>query len=118
MTTTKSIGSAAELRAAEFLIDKGFALLEMNFSCRAGEIDIIARDVKTLVFVEVRYRTDSSRGTGAETVTRSKQRKLIRTAQFYLLAHTPPPELDMRFDVISVDDAIDWIENAFTLNDI
>ncbi|MCB1644229.1 MAG: YraN family protein [Pseudomonadales bacterium] len=116
MTTTGIIGARAEQRAADFLTAQGLSIIERNFRCKAGEIDLIVSDNNTLIFVEVRYRQDSSRGSGAETVTRSKIRKLIRTAEFYLL-NRPIPDLDLRFDVISVDDTLDWIKNAFTLDD-
>ncbi|HIG40195.1 MAG: YraN family protein [bacterium] len=114
--TTRQTGFAAEQTALEFLQSAGLTLVERNFSCRLGEIDLVMSDSNTLVFVEVRLRNDSRYGTGAETVTWQKRKKLIKTAQFYLLKHPLPNNLNCRFDVISMDDRIDWIENAFTLD--
>jgi putative endonuclease len=79
-----------------------------------GEIDLIMTDENCLIFVEVRLRTNPNYGSGAESVTLTKQRKIIRTAQFYLLNHAIGNR-DCRFDVISIDDKIDWIQGAFSL---
>jgi putative endonuclease len=115
--STTNIGQHAEKEAWQFLATQGFELLEKNFSCRAGEIDLIVRDTETLVFVEVRFRQNSSYGSGAETVTSAKRRRIIRTAEYYLLGNPDTSNLDFRFDVISIGSSVDWIENAFTLND-
>jgi putative endonuclease len=112
---TQRLGNAAEKVAMEYLENKGLKLLEKNFSCRMGEIDLIMTDEDNLVFIEVRLRTNPNYGSGAETVTPSKQRKIIRTAQFYLL-NNAIGNRDCRFDVISIDDKIDWIQHAFTLD--
>jgi len=111
------IGQAAEKRARTFLETLGYALVAHNYSCRAGEIDLIVTDATTLVFVEVRYRKNPSHGTGAESVTRSKMMKIIRAAKHFLLKHPRYEVLDQRFDVISIGTELDWIENAFTLDD-
>jgi putative endonuclease len=79
-----------------------------------GEIDLIMTDENCLIFVEVRLRTNPNYGSGAESVTLTKQRKIIRTTQFYLLNHAIGNR-DCRFDVISIDDKIDWIQGAFSL---
>jgi putative endonuclease len=117
MKDSTTIGQHAEKEAWQFLATQGFELLEKNFSCRAGEIDLIVRDTETLVFVEVRFRQNSSYGSGAETVTSAKRRRIIRTAEYYLLGNPDTANLDFRFDVISIGSSVDWIENAFTLND-
>lgn len=118
MTTTKQLGSAAEQIALDFLRSAGLRLLERNFSCRLGEIDLIMTDSNALVFVEVRLRNNPRYGTGAETVTRHKMKKLINTAQFYLVKHPLSDTMDCRFDVISMDNKIDWIKHAFTLDSL
>ena len=83
-----------------------------------GEIDLIMIDQQTLVFVEVRLRNNPNHGSGAESVTRSKIRKIVKTAEFYLMKYPIPGNLDCRFDVISMDNKIDWIQNAFTLDSL
>ena len=102
--------------ALAHLTSQGLSLVEKNFYCKLGEIDIVMLDRNTFVFVEVRLRNNPHYGSGAETITRSKIRKLINTAQFYLVKHPLTGNLDCRFDVISIDDRIDWIKNAFTLD--
>jgi putative endonuclease len=114
---TQQLGSAAEETAFKFLKSKGLILKTRNFSCQLGEIDLIMSDSGTLVFVEVRLRNNPNYGTGAETVTRKKIKKIINTAQFYLLKHPLTADMDCRFDVISMkNNKIDWIKNAFTLD--
>jgi len=115
--STNSIGQQAEADAWRFLAAKGYELVEQNFSFRGGEIDLIVRNKSTLVFVEVRFRQNASHGSGAETVTSAKRRRIIRTAQFYLQKNPDRSNRDFRFDVISMSPDIDWVENAFTLND-
>lgn len=112
----RSRGNQAEDEALAYLVDQGLNLLERNFSCKMGEIDLVMDDNGTLVFVEVRYRTDPSRGTGAESVTRAKTQRLIKTAEYYLMTHPACGDKDCRFDVVSMDDSVDWIQSAFTLD--
>ena len=114
--TTQQLGNAAEQLALEYLIEQGLSLIEKNFCCKLGEIDIIMQDGNTLVFVEVRLRNNVLYGTGAETVTHSKMRKIIKTAQVYLLKHPLAENLGCRFDVISMNEKLTWIKNAFTLD--
>jgi putative endonuclease len=109
-------GRAAENRACTFLEANGYTSVARNYTCRVGEIDLIVIDATTLVFVEVRYRSNQQHGTGAESVTRSKMLKIIRAARYFLLNHPQYGVLDQRFDVISISTDLDWIENAFTLD--
>jgi putative endonuclease len=107
-------GKIGEQLAVTFLENKGYKIIKCNYRAFAGEIDIIAEICDVLVFVEVKTRSDNSFGKGYESVTRAKQKKILRTAQAYInrLAYTPL----CRFDVISIDSgAITHIENAFTL---
>ena len=123
MTTTREQGAFTENLACQFLQDKGLKLLEQNYNCRFGELDLIMKDNTSLVFVEVRYRRNTNFGSGAESVTTSKQSKLIKTASVYLQQHDKLAKYPVRFDVISMTGAIesgnihnldiDWIENAF-----
>ena len=80
----KTTGSRGELLAAGYLRRQGYAILRTNWRCRRGEIDIIARDGATLVFVEVRTRRSANLGSPEESVTPAKQRRLAELAQTYL----------------------------------
>ena len=112
--TPKQIqGNAQEARACEFLKSEGLSLITQNFSCRMGEIDLIMQDKNSLVFVEVRYRANKQFGGAVASVTKSKQRKIIRTALFYQQRYAP--KSNMRFDVIGIENGneIQWIPSAF-----
>lgn len=114
---TTSLGNRAESQALTYLKSHGCQLVVSNYNAKRGEIDLIVQDGETLVFVEVRYRSDSSRGTGAETVTRSKRLKIIRTAENFLVSNKQCRNMPCRFDVVSIGNSIDWIIRAFTLDD-
>jgi len=94
-------GAHAERLAAEFLAARGLAIVARNFRTRRGEIDLIARDGDTLVFVEVRLRQSQFFGGAAASITRAKGARLTSAAQAYLatLAHEPP----CRFDAVLLD---------------
>lgn len=77
-------------------------MLERNFRCRSGEIDIVARDGDVTVFVEVKDRTSAAHGAGYEAVTFGKRRRLVRAARLYA-ASRGISERPLRFDVISID---------------
>jgi len=104
-------GAAAEALAARFLTARGLAVVDRNYRCRAGEIDLIVRDGRTLVFVEVRLRRNQAFGGAAESITATKRRRLRLAAQHYLLglAREPP----CRFDAILLDGLgagnIEWL---------
>jgi putative endonuclease len=108
------IGQLAELRATWFLIRRGFSLIERNYQCRSGEIDIIMTEQRTLVFIEVRYRSAKSFGGAAASVSTQKQRRLIKTASHYLRSRPRFAQWSTRFDVIAIDRRnISWLKNAF-----
>lgn len=111
---TQKQGQAAEQRASAYLQKQGLRELARNFRCPQGEIDLIMREGSTLVFVEVRQRAGASHGGAAESVTRSKQMRLIRTAERYLQDLRGVPIPACRFDVVAMESAnIDWIRDAF-----
>ena len=118
--TTTALGDEAEDAALKYLELNGCQLIAAKYRSRFGEIDLIVEDKETLVFVEVRYRRDTSRGTGAETITATKQRRIIRTAEYFLINHKQYEDSACRFDVISMNDSMtdspDWIKRAFTLD--
>ena len=107
-------GLEAEKLAATFLINHGLKMVAQNYHCRFGEIDLIMMDAKTLVFVEVRLRTNQQYGNAGASITAQKKQKLILTAQHHLQTHG---ESQCRFDAIlmhSVDvKSIEWVRNAF-----
>ena len=112
--TSTDIGKSAENQAAEYLIKQGLSMVTRNFSAKTGEIDLIALDKRVLVFVEVKYRKSARFGQPYETVTRSKQQKIIRTAQSFLLKHKKYANNACRFDIISIlNDDITWLQHAF-----
>ncbi|MYM64675.1 YraN family protein [Pseudomaricurvus sp. HS19] len=107
-------GAEHEQAAEQFLLQQGLTLLQRNFWCKLGEIDLIMRDGEQLVFIEVRYRKHAGYGLAQETVTAAKQRKLVRAAQYYLL-HNGSDDPPCRFDVVAVhqQQPLEWIRNAF-----
>ena len=116
--STRQRGDNVELFAQNHLKKQGLTLVEKNFNSRFGEIDLIMLDNSTLVFVEVRFRANTSYGSGAETVNFRKQQKIIKTAQLYLQANKKMQQRDCRFDVVSVtlaaqEPLIEWHQNAF-----
>ncbi len=112
---TREIGAAYEKAAAEYLEHKGYRILEMNFRGRNAEADIIARDGKTYVFVEVKYREGAGSGHPLEAVTYAKQKKVSAAAVYYMSIHKLLPDATpIRFDVIGITgEEITHIENAF-----
>lgn len=106
-------GQEAENLAAEFLQRQGLKLVERNFRCRLGEIDLIMKDRNTLVFVEVRLRKNNHFGGAGASITSHKQGKLIRAAQHYLQQQTAQPPC--RFDALLLDGGkMEWIKDAFS----
>jgi len=116
----RRLGQWGEDLVAEDLRRKGWTVVDRNFRCRMGELDIVARNQRYLAFVEVKLRKNAKFGAACEAVTPSKQRKLLAAAQFYLMSH--PTGLQPRFDVAEVyapqgihtaEPDISYIENAF-----
>ncbi len=116
MTNTRAAGSLAEEQAERFLADNGFRLVTRNYSAKTGEIDLIMSKGELLIFVEVRLRSHGGYGTGADSVTHHKQRRIINTAKRYLQSVQNPSWQSYRFDVISIGQTLDWIPGAFTLD--
>jgi len=108
-------GAQAELLAADYLQRRGLQLVETNYRCRFGEIDLICRDRDTLVFVEVRLRGTEAFGGAGASITARKQHKLVLAARHYLQQLRTLPAC--RFDVVLLrslqDKDIEWIRNAF-----
>jgi putative endonuclease len=115
--TTTAIGATAEDRAAEALDRHGYRMVERNYRCRVGELDIIAREGPTLVFVEVRSRRTGDFGSALEAVGWRKQRKVSRVAAHYIA--TRRPRFDTaRFDVVAITgDEVVIVKDAWRLGD-
>lgn len=115
MANTGNTGAIAEQLAAAFLQRQGLKLVETNYRCRFGEIDLVCNDRGTLVFVEVRLRGNEAFGGAAASITAGKQHKLVLTARHYLQRLRAAPAC--RFDVVLLrglrDNDIEWIRNAF-----
>lgn len=103
----QNLGKSGENLAALELESRGYAIVERRYRTDHGEIDIIARDGETMVFVEVRRRSSGEFGTAAESVTRGKQRQVIRMAVAYLAMHGLFDRCPVRFDVVGIDDLPD-----------
>ncbi len=115
---TRTLGINAENLAFEYLKRKGLKLVQRNFRCRLGEIDLIMQDDDQLIFVEVRYRASSGFTNAGLTVDIHKQRKLIRTASIFLAGHTGYSDNVIRFDVVAINgNDVDWIRDAFRPQD-
>ncbi|MEM7402256.1 MAG: YraN family protein [Pseudomonadota bacterium] len=111
---TKTRGNIAEDQACEFLQKQGLKLIEKNYTCRTGEIDLIMQDKQALVFVEVRYRAKNEYGSALDSVDQHKIKKLISAANHYITnQYIDQP---MRFDVIGFDasNKPNWVKNAFS----
>jgi len=118
MTTTRQRGSNWEQVAESFLNTRGLETLERNYHSRFGEIDLIMLDGNELVFTEVRYRANARHGSGADSVTRTKQRRIISAARRFLQYHPAASTRPCRFDVVSIGSEegrtlLNWIRSAF-----
>lgn len=98
-----SSGALAEQRAAEYLSALGVRILFRNYRCRSGELDLIGLDADTLCFIEVRQRSQTRYGSAAETISLTKQRRIIRTAQVFLVSTWRGPPCPCRFDVVTIE---------------
>jgi putative endonuclease len=112
-----AFGRDSEKRAATFLKKNGYTIIDKNYRCRQGEIDLIASDSDTLVFCEVKARSSKAFGTPLESVTEAKAEKIRKTAEHYM--HKKGiTNVDCRFDVVTIDESgkessIKLIRNAF-----
>jgi len=118
MLKRKEVGAIGEKLAADLLKKRGYKIIQRNFRCREGEIDIIAQKDECIVFVEVRTKKNTAFGTPEESVTLSKREKLIALANTYIQAYDKPPQ-SWRIDVVAVEltpdnrvSRLEHIENA------
>lgn len=101
MYARHSIGQEGEEIATKYLIENNYAIIERNFNCRQGEIDIIAKDKKEFVFIEVKTRTNRKYGNPAEAVATSKVKHLLKSIEYYLFLNKLENSF-IRIDVIEV----------------
>ncbi|MGN1196587.1 MAG: YraN family protein [Acetatifactor sp.] len=110
----RATGTEWEQKAAEYLMKHGMQIREMNFRNRQGEIDIIGRHEDYLVFVEVKYRSSTEKGSAVEAVDYRKQRQICKVADYYRCIHHLGDNTAVRYDVIAIQgQEIRWIKNAF-----
>ena len=109
----RSLGGEKEQMAIDFLREKGYFIIESNFRVRQAEIDIVARDDATIVFVEVKYRSTSKTGHPLEAVDYRKQQKITKVSQCYLF-EKHMEDVPIRYDVVGIlGEDITLIKNAF-----
>ncbi len=116
MSTRKELGDQGEQQALVFLQQQGLILLERNYRCAGGEIDLVMREGDVLVLVEVRLRHSDSHGGAAASVTASKQRHLISAASKLLQQRPAYRRYRLRFDLVALsglNNALQWIKDAF-----
>ncbi len=108
-----------ETLGRDYLCARGLSLLESNYRCRFGEIDLIMRDADSICFIEVRFRKSLNFGGASASITAGKQRKIVKTALFYLGSNRTLQNQALRFDALLIQQQtdgshdFDWIRNAF-----
>lgn len=119
MKYNKLLGAFGEDLACNYLESKGYRILERNFNCKVGELDIIAMEGDNLVFIEVKSRTSTGYGNPSEAVSYTKQKRIVKAALFFMTKHKLFDYMS-RFDVIEVmtdgtkeNSSINLIKNAF-----
>lgn len=121
MSESIQTGVQAEEIACRFLSKKGLSTLEKNFRCRLGEIDLIMQEGNTIVFVEVRYRSNTNFGGALASISNKKQLRIIAAAQVYLQKKSQLSAMPARIDVIGITgkkphQRIEWLQNAIEAN--
>jgi len=110
----RRVGTDYEALAAQYLKQQGLRIIDKNFRCRQGEIDLIAYDGSYYIFAEVKYRRTAESGDPAEAVDYRKQIKICRAADFYRISRRVPASAPVRFDVVAIlDRQVTWYKNAF-----
>lgn len=110
----REVGTQFEQKAADYLKKNGYTILDKNFRCKTGEIDLIAKNEGYLCFIEVKFRSTLKNGFPSEAITSGKIRRITMTAQFYMLIKQLPQDTPCRFDaVVILEDEITVIKNAF-----
>nr|WP_305137383.1 YraN family protein [uncultured Schaedlerella sp.] len=109
----RKTGAAYEQAAGYYLEQQGYVILQYNYRCRVGEIDLVAKDGDCLVFCEVKYRKTGGSGSPLEAVDFRKQQRIFRCAQYYMMEKRLG-DIPSRFDVVGIEGArVTLIKNAF-----
>lgn len=116
-------GRDAEELAARYLARQGLSLVTSSHRARVGELDLVMREGRTLVIVEVRARHSAQMATPAQTIDRHKQRRIVRATQHFILCNRQYRDWPLRFDVVGITGALDapqisWLRAAFSLDDM
>ena len=107
-------GGSYELTAADYLKRKGLDILLMNYRCKIGEIDIVAKENNTYVFVEVKYRKNDSKGDASEAVDIRKQKKICKVSDYFRMVNRLSEDTSVRYDVVAINgEKTEWYKNAF-----
>ncbi len=114
----RELGEEIEILVCDHLTLQGAHILERNYRCRQGEVDIIALDGRYLCFIEVKFRNNPKYGEPQEAVNRSKQKRICNVSEFYLYSKYKSFDVPVRYDVIAVSPndgmyTLNWIKNAF-----
>ncbi len=111
----RKLGAEVEQLVKDYLTCHNYTILEMNYRCRQGEVDIIAKEEEYYVFIEVKYRSSSKYGSPQEAVGIAKQKRISHAALYYMYSHGLPDTTPVRFDVAAVTPGrIHYITNAFS----
>lgn len=115
MKNKRQIGAAYEQKAAAYLREQGYVIERMNLFTPFGEIDIVARKERTLVFVEIKYRSKNTFGDPLDAVDHRKQKRICKAAMYFYRFHGYEEQVPCRFDVIAIykDQTIRHIQDAF-----
>lgn len=111
----RSLGKEKEILAARFLMRQGIKIIEKNFFCRLGEVDLIGWDGEYLVFIEVKYRKNTDLGYPQESISKYKKRKIVLVSNYYKMIKHYGEDVSTRYDVVSIlGNKICWDKNAFS----
>lgn len=117
-TPQRATGDHAEAAALDQLRAAGLTLIARNFVARGGELDLVMRDGNTLVFVEVRFRADGGHGDGLDSVSPTKQRRLVAAARQYLADHPKYARWTTRFDAVALGaGGPRWVKNVIAIDE-
>ncbi len=114
--TRRARGDDGERQAREFLEAQGLRCLDAGWRCRLGELDLVMQDNNTLVFVEVRVRRAGNVVSALESIDAGKKQRFVRAARAWLSQHPNESQMPARFDVIAIDDQLQWLRDAFSVN--
>ena len=114
MVNKRALGGEKEQLAASYLQKQGLSIIQMNYRCKIGEIDIVAKEKECLVFCEVKYRRNEEYGHPLAAVNSKKQHKITQTARYYMLTNNISEASEIRFDVVAIlGYKITYVRNAF-----